>query len=99
MTDPSELLKQLSANAEPRNIKSLTIIHEVCEEQHRFGSVDVSLAAGAISNTTSKAYRTLIKAHLNAAGGRNPRTNRTRRMRTPSTTQPTQFCGLGLESC
>lgn len=86
MTDPAELLKQLSANADPRKVKSLKIIHEVCEEQRRRGSFDFSLAAigrlssekggpaaGAIRNTTGEAYRALIKAHLDAAGGKKPK--------------------------
>lgn len=86
MTDPAELLKQLSANADPRKVKSLKIIHDVCEEQRRHGSFDFSLAAigrlssekggpaaGAIRNTTGEAYRALIKSHLDAAGGKKPK--------------------------
>lgn len=86
MTDPKEILELLSKGADLRKAKSLRVIHDVCEEQRTRGSVDFSVAtigrlssekggpaAGAIRNATGEAYRTLIKAHLDAAGGKKPK--------------------------
>jgi hypothetical protein len=86
MTDPKELLELLCKGADPRKAKSLNIIHDVCEEQKRRGSVDFSLATigrlsaekkgpgpGAIRNTTGESYRAIIKAHLDHAGGKKPK--------------------------
>lgn len=86
MTDPKELLDLLSKGADPRKAKSLLVIHDVCEEQRVRGSMDFSIAtigrlsseksgpaAGAMRNATGEAYRALIKAHLDAAGGKKPK--------------------------
>lgn len=86
MTDPKELLELLSKDADPRKVKSLRVIHDICEDQRARGSMDFSVATigrlssekggpagGAIRNATGEAYRAIIKAHLDAAGGKKPK--------------------------
>ena len=86
MTDPNELLELLSKDADPRKVKSLRVIHDICEDQRARGSMDFSVATigrlssekggpagGAIRNATGEAYRAIIKAHLDAAGGKKPK--------------------------
>lgn len=72
--DPEEVLQKLYAGAKTsRTVKSLTIIHEVCKEQHLRGSSDFSYSmigslsakkggpqAQPIRNTSGEVYRTLI---------------------------------------
>lgn len=86
MTDPTELLELLSKDADPRKVKSLRVIHDICQDQRARGSMDFSVATigrlscerggpagGAIRNATGEAYRAIIKAHLDAAGGKKPK--------------------------
>lgn len=86
MTDPNELLELLSKDADPRKVKSLRVIHDICEDQRARGSMDFSVATigrlsserggpagGAIRNATGEAYRAIIKTHLDAAGGKKPK--------------------------
>jgi hypothetical protein len=81
MTEPSaekpeDVLKRLSTGADPRRIRSLQIIHEVCEAQRKHGSHDYSLtrigrqsqqrggpSTAALGNPSGRAYRLLIAAH------------------------------------
>lgn len=72
--EAEDLLNALCANADPRKVRSLRLIHAICVEQCERGSDDYSIAtigrlsaehggpaAGAIRNKTGEAYRALIK--------------------------------------
>lgn len=79
---PDELLEQLKANATPRKVKNLDIIHAVCREQHERGSADFSVATisriaqerggpvkSTIHNKTGDDFKGLIKAWADHTGG------------------------------
>lgn len=79
---PDELLAQLKAAADARKVKSLDIIHAICREQVERGSKDFSVAtiarlsierggpaAQTIHNKTGDAFKGLIKAWADHAGG------------------------------
>jgi hypothetical protein len=81
------LLEALCADADPRKIRSLRLIYAICEEQLDRGSKDYSVAtigrlsaerggpaAGAIRNKTGEAYRAVIKAFADSAGGKSGKT-------------------------
>ena len=80
--DPQALLVRLCAGAHPRKACSLRLIYTICQEQHRQGSKDFSIAtigrlsgepsgpkAQAIRNKTGADYRLLIKTFARQAGG------------------------------
>lgn len=77
------LLHGLCANADPRKVRSLRLIHAICVEQTERGSDDYSIAtigrlsaerggpaAGAIRNKTGEAYRALIKVFADSVVGK-----------------------------
>ena len=77
------LLHALCANADPRKVRSLRLIHAICVEQTERGSDDYSIAtigrlsaeqggpaAGAIRNKTGEAYRALIKVFADSVVGK-----------------------------
>lgn len=79
---PEELLTQLKAAADARKVKSLDIVHAICREQVERGSSDFSVAtiarlsverggpaAQTIHNKTGDAFKGLIKAWADHAGG------------------------------
>jgi hypothetical protein len=85
--NPKVLLEAMCADADPRKVRSLRLIHAICEEQRDRGSKDYSIAtigrlsverdgpaAGAIRNKTGEAYRALIKAFAASADGKSRRT-------------------------
>ena len=76
------LLHALCADADPRKVRSLRLIHAICVEQRDRGSDDYSIAtigrlsaerggpaAGAIRNKTGETYRALIKVFADAVVG------------------------------
>jgi hypothetical protein len=80
--DPQALLERLCAGAHPRKACSLRLIYTICQEQHRQGSKDFSIAtigrlsgersgpkAQAIRNETGADYRLLIQAFARQTGG------------------------------
>jgi hypothetical protein len=84
---PKALLEALCAHADPRKMRSLRLIHAICEEQRDRGSKDYSVAtigrlsagrggpaAGAIRNKTGEAYRAVIKAFVDCVGGKSRKT-------------------------
>ncbi|MYN00844.1 alpha/beta hydrolase [Pseudoduganella sp. DS3] len=77
---PSELLKTLTAEARPQKRRNLEVMHEVCAELYRLGSLDYSLATvgrlsqerggmsqRALYNSTSGDFKTLVRAWANFA--------------------------------
>lgn len=83
---PEGVLKRLSDGADPRRVRSLRVVHEVCEAQRAHGSRDYSLATigklvgarggpstAALGNPAGKAYRLLIASHRNACAAAAPR--------------------------
>jgi hypothetical protein len=81
------LLEALCTHADPRKIRSLRLIHTICEEQLDRGSKDYSVAtigrlsaerggpaAGAIRNKTGEAYRAVIKAFADSVGDKTCKT-------------------------
>jgi hypothetical protein len=84
---PKALLEALCAQADPRKMRSLRLIHAICEEQRDRGSKDYSVAtigrlsaerggpaAGAIRNKTGEAYRAVIKTFAESVGGNRRKT-------------------------
>jgi hypothetical protein len=85
--NPKALLEALSADADPRKMRSLRLIYAICEEQRDRGSKDYSIATigrlsaerggpatGAIRNKTGEAYRAVIKAFADSVGGKSRKT-------------------------
>ena len=80
--ESEELLQALCANADPRKVRSLRLIHAICVEQQQRGSLDYSIATigrlsaerggpatGTIRNKTGESYRALIKVFADSAAG------------------------------
>jgi hypothetical protein len=79
---PETLLAALQQNATTRTRQSLTLIHEICSEQHASGSKDFSVATigklssgrggpspQAIRNVSGEHYRALLSAWASYADG------------------------------
>lgn len=80
--DPKKLLDELCKGASQRKAQSLDLIYRLCEEQHKRGSSDYSIAtigrlstehggpsAAAIRNKPGEDYRVLIKAYAESVKG------------------------------
>ncbi len=78
---PDEVLNTLKSDARPQKQRNLDIVHTVCQELHKLGSRDFSLATvgrmseersgmsrNALYNKTSEDFRTLIDAWRKFAG-------------------------------
>ncbi len=76
---PDEVLARLCDGADPRRVRSLRAIHDVCEAQREHGSQDYSLvtigrlarakggpSVAALGNPAGRAYRLLIASHRDA---------------------------------
>ena len=79
---PETLLEALQQDASTRTRQSLTLIHEICSEQHASGSKDFSVATigklssgrggpspQAIRNASGEHYRALLSAWASYADG------------------------------